>query len=84
MDIAVSLRALACGEQRAVATLDYTAAKPCAALQYPIGLLYPDGESLWSLAKAYRVSPPRLAAENGLAEGDLRAPLSAGALMLIK
>ena len=78
MDIAVSLRALACGEQRAVATLDYTAAKPCAALQYP------DGESLWSLAKAYRVSPPRLAAENGLAEGDLRAPLSAGALMLIK
>ena len=66
MELAVSMRAVACGEKRAVAVVDYTAPQPCAQSPYSLSLLYPSGESLWMLAKTHRVAPERLAACNGL------------------
>lgn len=82
MDIALSLRALAVGETRAVAMLDYTAPQPYTKGTYPLHLLYPNGESLWSLAKTHHVAPERLARINALTDADPSAPVSAGVLML--
>lgn len=83
MDLSVSLRAVGCGEKRAVAALDYTAPQLCKPSRYPLSLLYPKGESLWMLAKANRISPEKLAGRNGL-DVPLCEPLAVDVLLLEK
>ena len=66
MDIAVSARAVACGEAVTVESIDFTAPKVYAKSDYPLCLIYPRGDSLWNVAKKYHVSPETLAKINSL------------------
>ena len=66
MDIAACVRVRAQGEVRAVANVDFTDAKPHANCAYPLSLIYPNGETLWVLAKQNHLSPDALARLNGL------------------
>ena len=66
MDIAVSARAVAHGEATVVDSMDFTAAKVFKKPAYPLCLIYPRGESLWTVAKKYHVSPAVLAKVNAL------------------
>lgn len=66
MDIAVSVRAVENGEMPIVESIDFSAPQVYAKREYPLCLIYPRGESLWSLAKKYHVSPQMLASINDL------------------
>lgn len=82
MDLAVSIRAVASGEKRVVAQLDYAAPLPCVKSSHPLCLLYPAGESLWSLAKAHHIAPEKLANLNALTNAPLSDPVTANVLMI--
>ena len=51
-------------------------AKPYVKSEYPLCLIYPGGESLWTLAKKYHVSPESLAKINSisLSEEEYTSP----------
>ena len=66
MEIALCLRAIERRECETVKSIDTAGAKAYAKSEYPLCLIYPQGESLWSLAKKYRVSPEKLAKVNSL------------------
>ncbi len=82
MDLAVSVRAVANREKCVVSQLDYTASRPCAKSSHPLCLIYPAGESLWSLAKTHHISPEKLADLNALTDTPFSVPLAASVLML--
>jgi len=66
MEIALSMRAVERRECEIVKSIDTAGAKAYEKSEYPLCLIYPQGESLWSLAKKYRVSPEKLAKVNSL------------------
>lgn len=66
IEMALSIRVIEKSECDVVKKVDTSGAKPCAKSNYPLCLIYPQGESLWSLAKKYNVSPEKLAKVNSL------------------
>ncbi|MBQ4556049.1 MAG: hypothetical protein IJA60_00195 [Clostridia bacterium] len=76
MDIALSMRAFAVVEENVLSEADYSTVKNFSKSAYPVCLIYPNGESLWSLAKKYHVSPTALAKVNSLEieEKDYTSP----------
>lgn len=76
MDIALCTRAKKSDKISAVEKYDFTSAKPYNDEEYPLCLIYSSGESLWSLAKKYHVSPKSLAKVNSLDidEADMQNP----------
>ena len=66
MEVFASVRAFEKGEMRVLRSIDTDKAKDYKKNEYPLCLIYPLGESLWSLAKKYHVSPEKLAKINSL------------------
>lgn len=66
-DAALTLCGTADGTCDAVCRIDFTAAKPIEKSRYPLAVIYPCGDSLWTLAKENHTDPARLAALNQLA-----------------
>ncbi|MBR5538457.1 MAG: LysM peptidoglycan-binding domain-containing protein [Clostridia bacterium] len=66
IEMALSIRVIEKSETRIVKKADATGAKKCEKSNYPLCLIYPHGESLWSLAKRYHVSPEKLAKVNSI------------------
>lgn len=66
MDIALAVRAICESEERVLASVDCTGGEQYKKSTYPLCLIYPNGESLWNLAKKYHVSPESLARVNSL------------------
>ena len=66
MDISLALRALKQTCEDIVCTVECDMAKPKTKCNYPLCLIYPNGESIWELAKKYSVSPESLIAVNSL------------------
>lgn len=66
MDISVCVRVRAQGEARAVSGVDFDGAKPHETFDYPLTVIYPNGETLWNVAKQYHRSPESLAALNAV------------------
>ncbi len=64
MDIALCMRAFVCGKEIVVESMDFSAVKPYSKSNYPLGLVYPNGESFWALAKRNHVNPSALAKVN--------------------
>ncbi|MBQ8836197.1 MAG: DUF3794 domain-containing protein [Clostridia bacterium] len=76
MDIALSVRATQEKEERILASVDCTSKEQYKKSTYPLCLIYPNGESLWNLAKKYHVNPESLAKVNALeiSESDYTRP----------
>ena len=86
-EIALCMRVLRRGEAQVVGKIDFSAPKHYEKNTHPLCLIYPKGESLWTLSKQYHVAPEALAAVNGLniseeAYTDVQALENAHVLML--
>lgn len=66
MDIALALRAVKQNDESILASVDCTSKEKYKSSTHPLCLIYPNGESLWELAKKYHVSPESLASVNAL------------------
>ena len=76
MDIAASVRGFEEDEKNVLRSVSLDGAKPYEKSEYPLCLIYPGGESLWMLAKKYRVSPEKLAKINSISisENEYTSP----------
>lgn len=76
MDMALSLRATEEREERVLASVDCTCGEQYKKSDFPLCLIYPNGESLWNVAKKYHVDPEALAKVNSLdiSERDYTRP----------
>ena len=76
MDISVNARAIEKGSENMVSSMDYTSLTLYKKSENPLCLIYPNGESLWALAKKNHVSPESLLRVNSLdiAEKDYSEP----------
>ncbi len=70
MDISICSRATMCENTVVVEKCDFSSPKPYAQSETPLCVIYSGGESLWSLAKKYHVSPEKLAKINSLDIGE--------------
>ena len=70
-DVALTAEGTVRGECTVVGTIDFTAAKPVAKCPYPLAVVYPCGDSLWTVAKENHTAPERIAELN-----HLTAPVS--------
>ena len=77
-DVALTAQGAVRGEVNAVSAIDFTAAKPVAKCAYPLAVVYPRGDSLWTVAKENHTDPARLAELNHLATPtmDWQSPAS--------
>lgn len=77
-DVALTAQGAVRGEVNAVSAIDFTAAKPVAKCAYPLAVVYPCGDSLWTVAKENHTDPARLAELNHLATPtmDWQSPAS--------
>lgn len=66
MEVAVSVRALEKKECQAVKKISTDKTKTYEKCEHPLCLIYPKGESLWSLSKKYHISPKKLVKINML------------------
>ncbi len=66
IDIALALRAVKESTERVLSAVDCTSKEKYKSSTYPLCLIYPNGESLWELAKKYHVNPVSLASVNSL------------------
>lgn len=66
MDIALCAHVTVCEEIPAVESMDFTAKATYKKSTYPLCLIYPHEDSLWSVAKKHHVSPALLAKINAL------------------
>ena len=66
MDLSLSYRACATKEEDMLLVVECQTSKKLPKSEYPLCLIYSNGESLWDLAKKYRTSPEKLAAVNSL------------------
>ena len=76
MDISVGMRMTKRESKRVISSLDFSSAEQYQKNSHPICLIYPNGTSLWSLAKKYHVDPESLAKVNSLniSENDYDNP----------
>ncbi len=86
-EIALCMRVLQRKEAQIVGKIDFSAPKRYEKNVHPVCLIYPKGESLWTISKQYHVAPEALAAVNGLSipeedYTDVHALDSAHVLML--
>lgn len=65
-DAALTVCCTAHGECNVVGRIDFTAAKPIEKSPYPLAVIYPCGDSLWTVAKENHTDPARLVALNHL------------------
>lgn len=70
-DVALTAEGTVRGECTVVGAIDFTAAKPVAKCPYPLAVVYPRGDSLWTVAKENHTAPERIAELN-----HLTAPVS--------
>lgn len=87
MDISLVLRAIKQVSEDIVCTVECDKTKQKVKINYPLCLIYPNGESIWELAKKYSVSPESLINVNSLdiekeAYREPRALSSVRSLML--
>lgn len=66
MDIAFSARVLSQSEEDALITIDCSTKDKHIKTACPLSIVYPNGESLWNIAKKYHVSPQSLAKVNSI------------------
>ena len=65
-DVALTAQGVLHGTCDAVCQIDFTAAKPVEKCPYPLAVVYPCGDSLWTVAKENHADPARLAEVNHL------------------
>lgn len=65
-DVALTVCGTVRGERSIVGAIDFTAAKPVEKSIYPLTVIYPRGDSLWTVAKENHTAPERIAALNRL------------------
>ena len=65
-DIALTVQETVRGSCTVAASIDFTAAKPTAKSAYPLAVIYPCGDSLWTVAKESHTAPERIAELNRL------------------